>query len=271
MPEGHTIHRAARDQKPLFEGEAPAVIAPDGRYTKEAKKLSGKTLTRIEPVGKHLFYHFDVPGLSILHVHLALFGKLRVHKRPAPEPRGALRYRLSTDTHALDLHGCRTADLVSDAEHAAIKNRLGPDPLDPSADAERVWQRISKSAAPIGKLLMDQAVLSGLGNIYRAEILFRQQVHPLLKGRDVSRTQFDGLWADSVSLLKLGVKYNRIITVTPEHAKQTHGKTLGRLAGRERWYIYKQEWCPFTGGPVEAFDLAGRTCYVSPQWQVPPA
>ncbi|MEL7240343.1 MAG: DNA-formamidopyrimidine glycosylase family protein, partial [Planctomycetota bacterium] len=238
MPEGHTIHRAAQDQKPLFEGTKPTIIAPDGRYTKEAKKLSGKTITKIEPVGKHLFYHFDVRSPSILHVHLALFGKLRVYKnidkKPAPEPKGALRYRLSTKTDALDLHGCRTADLKTEDEVAAVKARLGPDPLDPKADAERVWKRISKSAAPIGTLLMNQEVVAGLGNIYRAEVLFRQQVHPLVRGKDVTREQFDAIWADSVALLKIGVKYNKIITVSREHAKEVHGKTFSRLGGRER-------------------------------------
>ena len=136
MPEGHTIHRAAKDQTPLLVGQALAVTAPDGRYTAEAAALDGRTLSAIEPVGKHLFYHFDGPSPNVVHVHLALFGKFRVHNlgRESPEPKGAVRYRFVGNGHALDLHGCRVAELIDDAAVNAIKKRLGPDPLDPKAD-----------------------------------------------------------------------------------------------------------------------------------------
>ena len=269
MPEGHTIHRAAKDQTPLMAGRKVRVTAPDGRYTDEAKQLDGRTLVGITPVGKHLFYRFDGPSPNVVHVHLALFGRFRLHDlaKGLPEPKGAVRYRLVGDTHALDLHGCRVAELVTEETVAAVKARLGPDPLDPRADAERVFARINKSTAPVGGLLMNQEVVSGLGNIYRAEILFRQQVHPLTKGRDLGRKRFDEIWRDAVELLKIGVRYGKIITVSREHAKKGLGKTFSRLNGRERFYIYKHDACPFTGGPVETFELAGRTVYFSPRWQ----
>ena len=267
MPEGHTIHRAAQDQSPLLVGTKPKIIAPDGRYTAEAKLITGRELTRIEPLGKHLFYHFDRPGRSTLHVHLALFGKLRLHKGEPPEAKGAIRYRLTTPKVALDLHGCRTADLLTPDEAQLIRDRIGPDPLDPKADAETVWQRISKSKAPIATLLMDQKVLSGVGNIYRAEVLFLHRVHPLTRGKELTRKQFDAIWAELVRLMKIGVKYNKIITISRDYAKDVHGKTFSRLSGRDRFYIYKADICPFSGGPVEKVELAGRTCWWSPQWQ----
>ena len=270
MPEGHTIHRAALDQRPKLVGKRLAVTAPDGRYAEEARALDGRTLVGIEPVGKHLFYRFDGPGPNVVHVHLALFGSLRLHgakESAPPEPRGAVRYRFAADGAALDLHGCRVADLIDDAAVAAIKDRLGPDPLCPKADAERVYDRMAKSPAPVAGLLMNQAVVSGLGNIFRAEILFRQRVHPLVKGRELGRERFDAIWRDSVILLKIGVKYGRIITIDRDYAKKTHGKPLSRLNGRQRFYVYKAEKCPFTGGPVETFELAGRTVYFSPAWQ----
>ena len=245
------------------------MTAPDGRHAAEAGALDGRTLHGIEAVGKHLFYRFDGPPPNLLHVHLALFGKFRLHDLAGglPEPRGAVRYRLVSSRNALDLCGCRTAELLDSDAADAILARLGPDPLDSKADAEKVFSRISKSVAPVGGLLMNQAVISGLGNIYRAEILFRQKVHPLVRGRDLGRERFDDIWADAVALLKIGVRYGKIITVSREYAKRELKKTFSRLNGRERFYIYKHDACPFTGGPVETFEMAGRTVYFSPKWQ----
>lgn len=267
MPEGHTIHRAAQDQRPLLVGKTLAVTAPDGRYVDEARHLDGRSITAIEPVGKHLFYHFDARPPSVLHVHLALFGKFRLHMGEAPAPKGAVRYRLDAGDVALDLHGARTAELLDDKGIAAIKNRLGPDPLNPEADVEKVWHRIHKSAAPIAGLLMDQAVVSGLGNIYRAEILFRQRVPTRTRGKALSREQFDRIWKDAVELLKVGVEHNRIITITPDFARSEYDKPFSELGNRERFYIYKKDRCPFTGGPIETYTLGGRTVYHSPRWQ----
>ena len=268
MPEGHTIHRAAIDQRPHFEGLRLKVTAPDGRNAADAEHLDGRALKAIEPIGKHLFYHFSGKSPASVHVHLALFGKLRLHaKGEPPEPKGAVRLRFTTKAAALDLHGCRTVELLDEEAVAELKGRLGPDPLDPKADAERVWNRISKSKAPIAGLLMDQAVVSGLGNIFRAEILFRQRIDPHLLGKELTREQFDRLWVDAVALMQVGVKQGRIITIPKAFAKERHGKTLSKLANRERFYIYKQPTCPFTGGPIETYELAGRTVYWSPRWQ----
>ena len=63
------------------------------------------------------------------------------------------------------------------------------------------------------------------------------------------------------------MRYGKIITVSREYAKDALGKTFSRLNGRGRFYIYKHDVCPFSGGPVETFELAGRTVYFSPEWQ----
>ena len=268
MPEGHTIHRAAQDQRPLLVGRRIRATAPDGRNVADAEHLDNRTLRAIEPVGKHLFYRFSGKAPATVHVHLALFGTLRLMRTGEPdEPRGAVRLRFQAKEAALDLHGCRTVELLDDEAVAAVRARLGPDPLDPAADAERVWRRVAKSSAPIAGLLMDQSVVSGLGNIFRAEVLFRQRVDPRTPGREIAREQFERIWADSVLLLKVGVKHDRIITVTKAFAKERHGKAFSKLARRERWYVYKQPTCPFTGGPIETYELAGRTVYWSPAWQ----
>jgi len=91
MPEGHTIHRLARDQMKTIAHQRLRITSPQGRFADHATLISGKRLTRIEAAGKHLFYHFGRD--LILHVHLGLFGKYRTHDNPPPSPRGAVRVR----------------------------------------------------------------------------------------------------------------------------------------------------------------------------------
>ena len=55
--------------------------------------------------------------------------------------------------------------------------KLGPDPLRQDADSERLWDKMRTSKKPVGGILMDQTAVAGIGNIYRAEILFKVHVH----------------------------------------------------------------------------------------------
>ena len=68
MPEGHTIHRIARDQKRCLIGRALSVTSPQGRFETEARQLDGEMILQIEAWGKHLFY--DWSGGQTLHIHL---------------------------------------------------------------------------------------------------------------------------------------------------------------------------------------------------------
>ena len=91
MPEGHTIHRLAKDHTPLLVGHPVALASPQGRFATGAEMLTGRVVRRIDPYGKHLFYDFE--GGLLLHVHLGLYGKWQGGVGPPPEPRGALRLR----------------------------------------------------------------------------------------------------------------------------------------------------------------------------------
>jgi endonuclease-8 len=106
MPEGHMIHRVARDHNKRYAGQRLAVSSPQGRFTPSAKKLDGASLNRIKAYGKHLFYCWE--RNLVLHIHLGLYGKFRNHRLPPPDPRGAVRLRVVGESHAFD-----EADAVS--------------------------------------------------------------------------------------------------------------------------------------------------------------
>ena len=169
MPEGHTIHRIARDHNTWFAGQKLIVASPQGRFKDEAKKVSGKKLREVTAHGKHLFYHWNRNLIG--HIHLGLYGKFRVHKNPPPEPRGAVRVRMIGEQQSFDLNGPNCCELITKKKHDELRRRLGEDPLRGDASVERVWQKVRKSRSAIGSLLLNQSVIAGIGNVYRAEIL----------------------------------------------------------------------------------------------------
>ena len=261
MPEGHTIHRLARDHKKWFAGSKVALLSPQGRFTNESKQLSGRKLTNVSARGKHLFYHFGQKHL--VHVHLGLYGKFRIHKNPAPEPRGAVRVRLIGNERTFDLNGPNRCELLDNKQRNAIITLLGEDPLDENANPDQVWNKVSKSRSAIGTLLLNQSIIAGIGNVYRAEIMFLLGIHPETSANQLSRELFDRLWNLTVKLMKVGVKYNRIITVD----RSGVDRPFNRLKSSERLNIYKKQNCPTCTAPVETWEQANRKIYACPSCQ----
>ncbi len=261
MPEGHVLHRIARDHTKWFVGQKMQVSSPQGRFQKESKRLSGEKLARVEAFGKHLIYHWR--GGQILHVHLGLYGKFHHYKNPPPEPQGAVRVRMIGSRRSYDLKGPNTCQLLSDADFKRLTSRLGPDPLRDDAEPELAWKKISRSRVAIGSLLLNQSVVAGLGNIYRAEILYSLGVHPERPGNQISREEFDQIWELSVRLMQIGVKANRIITTDRRPA----GKPASRLSAAERLMIYKHPVCPRCRADIQSWNLGNRTIYACPACQ----
>lgn len=277
MPEGHTIHRLAHDHGNWFAGQNLIVMSPQGRFAKEAKRLSGRKLLKTKAIGKHLFYYWDADNKGrkakgsksskspiVMHVHLGLYGKFRIHKNPAPEPRGAVRVRVIGADKAFDLNGPTRCEILNQRDLKKLLERLGPDPLDSNANCEPVWNRFCKTRKTVGGLLLDQSVIAGVGNVYRAEILFQLGIHPETKGKELSREQFDDLWDLTVKFLQIGFRYNRIITVD----RSDVDKPLSRLSGKERLTVYKKVKCTRCGSKIRKWTVAARTMYACETCQV---
>ena len=255
MPEGHTIHRIARDHSAWFGNQRVELSSPQGRFDADAKKIDGGVLKEVTAHGKHLFYHWS--RNKIVHVHLGLYGKFRIHSNPPPEPKGAVRMRLIGKERSFDLNGPTCCELIDSKQLNAIAERLGQDPLRDDACCEVLWDRVSRSRVAIGTLLLNQSVIAGVGNIYRAEILFLLGIHPETPAHQISRFQFDQLWRLTIDLMRIGVKYNRIITVDPK----TTQRSLGKLAASERLMIYKQPECPRCASKIQNWMLGNRKIY----------
>lgn len=267
MPEGHTLHRLAGHLGAAFAGRRVAVSSPQGRFAEAAAQLDGSVLEHAEAWGKHLFLAF--PGERWVHVHLGLYGKLDVHPDvdEVPEPVGQVRLRLvAADARGrayADLRGATACELLTGPQRDAVLERQGPDPLRADADPDRAWERIRRSRTPIGALLMDQSVLAGVGNVYRAELLFRHRLDPQRPGRTLRVGQWRAVWDDLVVLMTEGVRTGRIDTVRPEHEPEAMGRPPRRDDHGGEVYVYRRHGqpCLVCGRTVRTTEMAGRNLF----------
>jgi len=267
VPEGHIIHRLAAENFKTF-GDRPArVSSPQGRFAEGAALIDGQLLAEAEAHGKHLFLGFETGAW--LHIHLGLYGGFTFGSGPAPDPVGLIRLRLENDEAYADLRGPTTCELLTPAEKAAVHARLGPDPLRPDAAPATAWQRISRSGSTIAALLMDQKVLAGVGNVYRAEVLFRLGINPHRPGRDLTRAEWDAIWADLVALMHEGVGAGRIDTVRPEHTPEAMGRPPRVDDHGGEVYVYRRTAMPclVCGADVRTEKHAARNLFWCPGCQ----
>ncbi len=319
MPEGHSVHRIARQIERNFEHVPVAVSSPQGRFAAGAAQLDGHEIVQSKAVGKQMFLEFD-HGLW-LRVHLGIYGswdfagdittgraatasttrmgqtnqsgsnavdaeasqssigaprltRVRMSEQEQvepdaeifpPEPVGAVRVRLLTPTAVADLRGPTACEVLTIEQVDAAIRKLGPDPLvdDLAEGEERFTAVVRKKRTPIALLLMDQSVVSGIGNVYRAELLFRARQDPFTPGKDVSEEVVRGLWRDWVKLLNIGVETGLMLTrdgLTPRD------QAKARRSRADRYWVYHRtgEPCRLCGADIQMQELGGRKLYWCP-------
>ena len=261
MPEGHVIHRLASSLTRSFGGRPVSVSSPQGRFALEAERLDGQVLLAGEAVGKHLFIEFDVPEPALVHIHLGLIGKLIIARGEPSQ--GQIRLRLTDGHTTAHLHGPQWCRAVTRPEYDDVVAASGPDPLRPDADPWVGYERLRRSGKTIAALLMDQRIAAGVGNIFRAEVLFRHRLAPSTPGRNIDRHTWQVIWEDLVLLMNAAVEVGRIDTVTDDHTPEAQGRPprVDRHGGEV--YVYRRagDPCLVCGRPVRTAVLEGRNLY----------
>jgi endonuclease-8 len=270
MPEGHTLHRLALDLADRFAGRVVTASSPQGRFSESASLVDGTHLVGARAWGKHLFLEFAHE--RIVHVHLGLYGKFLIADAPAPPPVGQVRLRLVAQGEPpayADLRGATACELITREEEGLLLDRLGPDPLREDADWTAAWARVHRSRSPIATLLMDQSVLAGVGNVYRAEVLFRHRLDPMRPGSSLRRAGFAAVWDDLAVLLADGVRRGRIDTVRVPHPEARRDRVAEARPGRSRVWVYRRqgEDCFVCGTTVRTQVLAARNLFWCPRCQ----
>ena len=331
MPEGHSVHRIAKQFAVNFVGHRVSVSSPQGRFAAGANRIDGHVMTDAHAVGKQMFLEFD-NGLW-LRVHLGLYGawdfagdisidptiasangrmgqtnqrgtdlggtttleapildsagenslhsigaprrtRLRMAESEKvepeittfpPEPIGQVRVRLLTDTAVADLRGPTACEVLDPAEVDAVIAKLGPDPqVDDSPQAEeRFVSIVRRKPTSIALLLMDQSVVSGIGNVYRAELLFRARQNPHTPGKKVPEETVRALWRDWVHLLRIGVQTGQMMTMDDLDDDSYRRAMASR---DDRHWVYKREGlpCRVCGTNIVMEELGARKLYWCP-------
>ncbi|OAH51502.1 Fpg/Nei family DNA glycosylase [Microbacterium oleivorans] len=329
MPEGHSVHRIARQFDRNFVGRPVAASSPQGRFAEGAAVLDGRTPTQVRAVGKQMFLEFDADVW--LRVHLGIYGawdfageilldptiasangrmgqtnqrgvdpvyddagenslssigaprRARGAVRMSEQTRGLdettdaewpppvvgqVRLRLLTASTCADLRGPTACELQTVDEMLATVAALGPDPLvdDVTEGEERFVAAVRRKPTPIGQVLMDQKVVSGIGNVYRAELLFRANLNPHTPARNVPEETVRGLWRDWVRLLAIGVETGQMMTMDdldPEAYRRA-------MAHRDdRHWVYHRAGlpCRVCGTAIVLEEMAARKLYWCPRCQ----
>ncbi|WP_245933609.1 Fpg/Nei family DNA glycosylase [Arthrobacter livingstonensis] len=303
MPEGHSVHRLARQFNDVFGGAALSVSSPQGKFAAGAARIDGQVLELAEAHGKQLFLFFAHE--LVMRVHLGLYGAWdfggdstftgassigaprRIGEREVrgiaghdgewahaaegpgvslragggrgwahaaegpgvslragggrgeyngpPEPKGAVRVRLVSPHGWADLRGPTACEVLTLAEAAAVRARLGPDPLlHRPGDRGEFVRRISKSTTSVALQLMKQDVLAGVGNVYRAEVLFRRGLDPMLPGASLRLGEAGALWDDIALVMADGVRDGRIITTELADRPSGIGADVGHALAEAR-------------------------------------
>ena len=265
MPEGNETHRWAELHARMFAGKRVHVDSPQGRF-RDAGLLDGRVLQGVRAVGKHLGYDFGVVARErrILHVHMGLYGDFMEGFQPMPEARGALRLRIWEKAQWLELRGPTDCSVWNEAQWETLLARLGPDPLNRDLPA-KMMERIGERKTAIGLLLMDQSIVSGLGNIFRAELLFRARVSPFRAGREVEREALKTIWKDARALMPQAMVDRRIVTTRAADRPHRRGEALKE----EAHYVYRRAGrpCFICGTEVRTEVMAGRNLFWCPGCQ----
>ncbi len=195
MPEGDTIWRAATELQRRVGGRTVSSARPDA-----LQRLVGRTLLRVEPVGKHLYMHFN--GGIALHSHMRMTGAWHVYTTTQRARRAA---HLTTavlgfgDVRAV-LFAAPVCELVSSR---AAGGGLGPDILAPWWDVADVQRRAhASSRATIAEVLLDQSVCAGIGNIFRCDALWYERVNPFTSPAALDDEVIAGLYRRARDLMK---------------------------------------------------------------------
>ncbi|HEY0593933.1 MAG TPA: DNA-formamidopyrimidine glycosylase family protein [Thermoanaerobaculia bacterium] len=184
MPEGDTIYRIAKTLAIALGGRTVTAfdsVFPQLLRVDRNEPIAGRTVERIEPLGKNLLIHFS--GDLVLRTHLRMNGSWHIYKPGERwKRRGSdMRIVIATDAWIAVGFSIPVAELLTEEQlrrHPDLA-RLGPDLLDGGFDAGEALRRLrARPDAEIADALLDQSVMAGIGNVYKSEILFLHRIDP---------------------------------------------------------------------------------------------
>jgi endonuclease-8 len=271
LPEGDTIFRAARTlHRALsgrrvtgFESVYPALTRIDA-----SAPIAGRTVESVTSRGKHLLMTFS--GDCILHTHMRMHGSWHIYRvgERWRAPRRDMRIVVTTDVFAAVGFNIPVAEFLTAlqlARHPIIQS-LGPDLADPAFDRDEVARRIATHALePIAEVLLDQRVVSGIGNVLKSEVLFVAGVHPLRAGGTLDAAQLNRIIDVALRLMTMNIVESTSVPLPVGR------RTTGSLDPSAKLHVYGRAGkpCRRCGTPIEVAKtgIDARLTYWCPRCQ----
>lgn len=226
----------------------------DFKYTSTNQRI--KKASRI---GKNIV--FELENNYYITIHLAMTGNLLFKKDGVPQHKHTrAKFLLSKKQKPFELHFKDTRmfgkiKIHSQSQFEDFVKKYGPDPLDANLDHKIFEQRLKSKNTNIKNALLDQKIISGMGNAYVTDALFLAKLNPQNKTQDISSDQYYSLFEASKQVLSQGIK-NRGISMSD------YVDLFGNKGTQQKHFkIYKQKVCPTCSTQVQFITLNGRGTY----------
>lgn len=262
LPEVETIKREL--EKVVLGEKILAVLVNNPKVIRQPKKedfvkgLKNTVVKKILRKGKMLI--FVLSNGKFLTVHLKMTGQLVY---PGDGKKSRVSFRLS-DGKWLDFNDSRIfgeLKLVDDWQRLDFIKNLGPEPFDLSAG--QFEKMLSQKTSKIKPLLMDQTFISGIGNLYAAETLFRARIDPRRSAASLSKREKHLLFQEIKNTLNEAIRYGGS---SVDQYVRVSGEP-GSYAKHHRVYDREGEPCLVCKMPLERISLGGRGTYFCPHCQ----
>ena len=266
LPEVETIKRELEPHLVSKTLDKPIVLlrkCVKSDFDTYIKDIKGRTITHLTRKGKALLIHLDNDHFILFHLRME--GKLYIVKKEGLDMKHlSIFLPFHNSENGLAFYDTRKFGIslyTHETDMAPFKN-IGPDPFE-VADAKKIFDKYHASGRMMKELLLDQSIMSGIGNIYANEILFRSKISPFAKGNRLTRKEFEIVLENSRYILNEAIR-NRGSTIRTYHVT---ADKVGQFQDFLQVYSRKGKECPICHHRIEKAFIDNRGTEYCPNCQ----
>ena len=259
LTKGRRIHAVEVSRRRLIPHSSPDEFA---------RAIEGARIARVGRRGKHLLFNFDRPVVML--AHLRMTGRFLLLPREAPLPKfthavfhldDGTRLAFSDQRHFGMMRTIAAGEIATVRELRA----LAPEPFSTEFTPQYLAAALARSRRTLKETLLDQTKVTGLGNIYAAEVMFVARCNPFNAASSLSRRRVPRLHRAIIDVLRESLNHGSTLNVDPQNIDGSYYG--GAYEGRWRVYGREGEPCPDCGANIRRLSHAGRSTYFCPRCQ----
>ncbi|MBC8274003.1 MAG: DNA-formamidopyrimidine glycosylase [Chloroflexi bacterium] len=224
------------------------------------QKLTGEKIISLKRRGKYLIFHLS--GTTMLIIHLKMAGALLLNPEQANHHTRVI-FHLDNGSQLIFTDRRRLGAIWLVENELTITGKLGPEPLTPEFTAESLAKRLQSHKAPIKAVLLDQAFIAGIGNMYADEALFAARIHPLRKANSLSSQEIRSLHKAIVDVLRSAIDSRGASVDTYKLPDGELGTAHSNFSVAHRG----GKLCPICGTSIQRLAIRNRGSYFCPNCQ----